>query len=158
MQITPPGTAPLQNFGSLREHAGGAPAHSSFVVARTTPNDGSTPLELSTKGGTRLWQSFDEDPASVLADAQAAARAVGQAVAVVTAEPGHWQQFFVMPLFRTDASGVQQAITGLAQLGTGPLAHSHHLVGLADATSALDVRAMPVDAELMPPRARPGAF
>lgn len=158
MEITATSNAPTQNFGSLRELGRGAPEHAAFAVARVTPADGAPASELSTVGGSRLWQSFDEDPTSVLRDAQQAARAVGQAVAVVTAEPGHWQQFFVMPLFRAGADGVRHAVAGLGELAGASIAHSGHLVGIADATSSLDARALPMADDLMPPRARPGAF
>ena len=157
MELTATPATTTQNFGSLREYGRGAPEHAAFVVARTNRTDGTPSSELATRGGSRLWQSFD-DASTVLRDAQAAAKAAGQAVAVITAEPGHWQQFFVMPLFRTDAGGAQQAVAGLNELAGASLTRSHHLVGLADATSSIDVREQPLADDLMPPRARPGAF
>lgn len=158
MELTTTPAPTTQNFGSLREYGRGAPEHAAFVVANATPADGSAPVALSTQGGSRLWQSFAEDATSVMHDAQQAAAAAGQAMAVVTAEPGHWQQYFVLPLFRAGDGGVQQAVAGLNELDAAAITHSKHLVGLADATSSIDVRSLPVADDLMPPRARPGAF
>lgn len=152
---TPSTSATTSGLGRLREWEAGVPEHGEFVLARS---EGATPLAFSSKPHARMWMSPDDDLDRVLVEARAAAEAAGQAVAIITAEPGHWQQLFVVPLFSVGTDGVMQAVAGVSQLGDAGLRRSGHLVALADATTSLDVRSWDIDAELMPPRARPGAF
>lgn len=47
--------------GRLREWNGGVPGHGEFVMLKTQPTDGSVPLEFSSKFGSRLWMSPDDE-------------------------------------------------------------------------------------------------
>jgi len=47
--------------GRLREWNGGVPGHGEFVMLKTQPADGSAPLEFSSKFGSRLWMSPDDE-------------------------------------------------------------------------------------------------
>lgn len=47
--------------GRLREWNGGVPGHGEFVMLKTQPTDGSAPLEFSSKFGSRLWMSPDDE-------------------------------------------------------------------------------------------------
>ena len=40
---------------------GGVPGHGEFVMLKTQPTDGSAPLEFSSKFGSRLWMSPDDE-------------------------------------------------------------------------------------------------
>jgi hypothetical protein len=56
--------------GRLREWNGGVPGHGEFVMLKTQPTHGSAPLELSSKFGSRLWMSpDDESPPTVSGEA-----------------------------------------------------------------------------------------
>jgi len=43
---------------TLRQHC---PGHGEFVMLKTQPTDGSAPLEFSSKFGSRLWMSPDDE-------------------------------------------------------------------------------------------------
>lgn len=144
--------------GRLKHWDRGVPAHGEFAMFRSQPSDGSAPLEFASRAGTALWMSPDDDLSRVMSEATSAAAQAGQAVAIFSAEPGHWQQLFVAPLFQTNAAaGAAQALAGVGELDVASITRGTHLLAVADATQAIDLRAAPVDATLLPPRARPGA-
>lgn len=137
-------------IGRLKEQMGGVPDHGEFVVARSFDKTS----QLTSQAGTRMWHSPDDNLSRVLTEAQSVAKEVGQAVVIIGADPGHWQQFFVVPLFSIGVGGAYDAVTAISQLKLDQLERGRHLFAVADESTSLDLVSMPVADDLLPVRAR----